>query len=210
MHVNSVFAETFGVVPPYSPIFVCNTSEATARLRGNFLIPLLLGTDSANFADNAVVVELNEREPKLQQSIDTLRKDLQPVEEMRNSLKTQFDSKSFGSFLHREFIGMVDRAAVRADIYALGGRDNPRFIGMTTLQQNPGPYIYHGLMEVQTCVEGVSRWRPYVKKGETPLYQRYSTGDFVYCAPPGGYAKVCIGTVVDFLDENEMRLRLKL
>ena len=208
LHVNRIFAETFGAVPPYSPVFVCDTDEAAARLRGNFLVPLLLGTDTTNFADDAVVVELNERAPTLQRKIDKLRAELKPVEEMRTTLKnTNFGLKPY---LQRELIKFVDEARVRADIYKLGGREGVRFIGMTTLQQNPGPFIHHGLMEVQTSVEGVARWRPYVSPDEIPLCQRYSPGDFVYCAPPGGYAKICIGQVVDFLDENEMRLRLKL
>ena len=45
---------------------------------------------------------------------------------------------------------------------------------------------------------------------EAPLCKRYSCGDPVYAAPPGVYRPMKIGTVVDFLDENEARIRLEL
>jgi hypothetical protein len=205
LHVNEVFSTTFGAVPQYAPVFACKSTDAGARLRGNFEIPTLLGTDSANFADSAVVVELNNKLPALRDEIGAFRKELLTVDAMTDRLR-----KPGTNFLERELNKFLDNATVRSDVYALAGHDDVQFIGVTTAQQNPGPYIHQGLMEVQTCVEGVCRWRPYVEPGALELYRQYAPGDPVFCAPPGGYAEQCIGTVVDFLDQNEMRLRLKL
>lgn len=205
LHVNEVFTGTFGAVPQYAPVFACKSTDPGARLRGNFEIPMLLGTDSANFADNAVVVELNTKLPELRREIAGFQEQLLTVDAMTDLLR-----KPGTNFLERELNNFLDNAKVRSDVYALAGQNEVRFIGVTTAQQNPGPYIHQGLMEVQTCVEGVSRWRPYVQPGAMELYRRYAPGDAVFCAPPGGYVAQCIGTVVDFLDQNEMRLHLKL
>ena len=206
--VNLDFWDRYGFVPVCSPLFVCTNERETDTLRGSYVVPLLLGTDMLNFGDLAMVAEFGSQNRDIAKIMAQYKRNMFTADEIKKKfLQTQWKASPE---LKKQVLKFLHEADSRADMYSLAGKTNMRFVGMTTLQQNPGSFVRHGLIEVQTCVEGVSRWKPYVAPGELPLFQRYACGDPVYAAPPGAYQKVKIGTIVDFLDENEARILLEL
>lgn len=206
--VNPDFCDRYGFVPVCSPLFVCGNERETDTLRGGYVIPLLLGTDTLNFGDSPVVTEFGSRNQRISEIMAQYRRNMLTAGEIKDKIRSMTWNTS--TDLKRQVFRFLHEAETRADVYSLAGKTNVRFAGMTTLQQNPGSFARHGIIEVQTCVEGVSRWKPYLAPGELPLFQRYACGDPVYAAPPGAYRKVKIGTIVDFLDENEARILLEL
>ena len=206
--VGPKFAEDYGFVPVYSPIFVCDNENEDSTLRGNHVVPVLLGTEMLNFAELPLMVEFGLKNRNIVSLFERYKQSLLTAGEIRADLEKQdFDMPLT---LKSRFYKYLASAKSRTDYYSLAGKSNVKFIGMSTFQQSPGYFVNHGLIEVQTCVQGVSRWSPYVGPGEAPLCKRYSCGDPVYAAPPGVYRPMKIGTVVDFLDENEARIRLEL
>lgn len=208
--VGPAFANDYGFVPVYSPIFVCDNQNEEITLRGNHVVPLLLGTDQLNFADLSLTVEFGMKNKRIISIVEQYKKSLLTAGEMRDALMVLADTFAMKQSVKGRFLRYLQNGVSRSDFYNLAGKTNVRFAGMSSFQQSPGHFVSQGLIEVHTCVSGVSRWRPYVGPGEPPLCKRYSCGDPVYAAPPGAYQRMKIGTVVDFLDENEARIRLEL
>lgn len=206
--VNLDFSDRYGFVPVCSPLFVCTNERETDTLRGSYVVPLLLGTDMLNFGDSSIVAEFGSKNQNIAEIMAQYKRNMLTADEIKKKVKGM--QWKYSPDLKKQVLKFLHEAETRADVYSLAGKTDMRFVGMTTLQQNPGSFVRHGLIEVQTCVEGVSRWKPYVAPGELPLFQRYACGDPVYAAPPGAYRKVKIGTIVDFLDENEARILLEL
>lgn len=207
--VEPTFDVTTGRVPSQVPIFVCDNTDTESLFRGNKVVPRLLGTDTHNYYDPPMLVNFGKSNGHLRGKLQKAKASLLTVPE----LKVFLQDENYGGLKYREKARInqyISAATTRADLYRLGGEDNVRCIGISSLVQQPGDFVKQGLMEVHTCVDGVCTWRPTVETDEVPLYQRYGTNDFVYLGPPGSYAPVRIGKIVDFLDENVARILLQL
>lgn len=206
--VDPNFGREFGHIPSNSALFVCDNSREEDTLRGDNILPQLLGTESYNFLDAPWMVDFVVKNPRMRRDMSTFRDALLTATEIKAKLD---DIDWMGPRLLRaEAKNYIDGAKTRADLYKLGGQTNVRFAGVTTAYQDPGNFLSHGLMEVQTCVDGVCTWKPRREPWQTELFREYTSGEAVYASPPGAYTKIQIGRIVDFLDENVARIHLKL
>lgn len=206
--VTPEFGVEFGQVPAHSALFLCDNTNTKDVLRGDKILPRLLGTESYNFLDKPWQVEFAIENPEVQKTLLEFRNDLLTAGEMKTRLNVKIWKGQ--PSIRAKAAEFIRAAETRAEIHSLGGQTKVRFAGVTTTYQDPGNFLSHGLMEIQTCVDGVCTWRPYHYRGQLELYRRYAPGDAVIVAPPGAYEPVKIGRIVDFLDENVARIHLKL
>ena len=203
LSVTQTFLEKFGAVPPHAALYVCENENDADTLRGKAPLPRLLGTEAHNMRDEEQLVEFADNNPGIRAKMQSWQSKLLTAKELQAKLLNG------GTQIPAAVEAYIRNAKNRKDLYKLGGAFKPRFAGLTTMFQDAGNFLSHGLLEVHVCVEGVATWRPMVKPTELPLYRRYAPGDPVSLGPPGGYSKETVGTIVDFLDENVARLHVK-
>ena len=201
--VTPTFLENYGIFPSYAPLFVCENENAAARLRGKAPVPLLLGTESYNMRDAEELVNFSQHRPALRKDMATWKAELLTAKEIKSRLLQMPNVPGVVQ-------AYINSASTRDALYNVAGAFKPRFAGMTTSFQDAGDFLSQGLMEVHVCIEGVATWRPPVDPTKMPLYRQYAPGDMVKLAPPGGYEKIPVGRVVDFLDENVARVNVNL
>ena len=180
--VDPNFGREIGHVPSNSALFVCDNDREQDILRGDSIVPQLLGTESYNFLDAPWMVDFVVKNPRIRRDMGTFRDALLTATEIKAQLSTlKLDGPKL---LLAEAKRYIDGAKTRADLYKLGGQTNVRFAGVTTAYQDPGNFLSHGLMEVQTCVDGVCTWRRRASRGR--LSSTASTPRETPCLPPPG------------------------